>query len=74
MVVKSELVNYILFDNKPEMNQNNEDFETKTSKIISGYLCEFKDELIIIANELNIPYIPEENPHPASVCLDMADK
>lgn len=63
-------MNYILFDNKPEMNQNNEDFEIKTSKIISGYLCKFKDEL----NELNIPYIPEENPHHASVCLDMADK
>lgn len=50
------LINYGLFDNKHGMNQNTEDFGIKTSKIIIGYLCEFKDELIEIANKLDVPY------------------
>ena len=50
------LINYGLFDGKNGINESIETFHIKVSKIIIGYLCVYKDELIEIANSLNVPY------------------
>ena len=50
------LINYGLFDGKNGINESIETFGIKVSKIIIGYLCIYKDELIEIANRLNVPY------------------
>ena len=50
------LINYGLFDGKNGINESIETFGIKVSKIIIGYLCVYKDELIEIANSLNVPY------------------
>ena len=50
------LINYGTFDGKAGFNENIDNFGIKASKIIIGYLCVYKDELIKIANHLNVPY------------------
>ena len=50
------LINYGLFDGKNGINESIETFGIQVSKIIIGYLCIYKDELIEIAKYLNVPY------------------
>ena len=50
------LINYSILNKEPGMNVCIEKFGLSASKIIIGYLCEYKDELIKISKNLGIPF------------------
>ncbi len=50
------LVNYGLFEGKSGINEDADVLGIRVSKIIIGYLCVYKNELMEIAKKLNVPY------------------